>query len=179
VPPVQRQPGGRWRVLPDLRSLVRTGPDGGFSVDVPPGGYYLCATGNTPRHLKSCEWGSGNRYIPVKEGERVQGITFIIRSGILLNLLFEDPSARLLDEKRYNIGVLSAEGFYARARPVSRTGAEAHLVVAVPRRAALRLYLGSEHEFTRPDGAPVPSRRPELPIAVGDVADVTVRLRVR
>ena len=64
VPLVQREPGGGWRVLPDLRSLVRTGPDGSFSVDVPPGGYYLCATGNTPRHLKSCEWGSGNRYIP-------------------------------------------------------------------------------------------------------------------
>ncbi len=177
---------GRARAVgPGLDWGTRTGADGRFSVsNLPEGNYYLCAIGSQTNQLKSCEWGGQNTPVHVGAGQNVSGIRLILRTGALVNILVRDPNARVAAGRRFAVGVMSNTGVYSRAKLLEKTGAVSHYVVAVPKGASMKLFLdgplpGEAPVNVRDEAAnPVQTRRPSLPIPVGQQPQVTVAVNI-
>ncbi len=172
-------------VGPGLDWGTRTGTDGRFSASsLPEGNYYLCAIGTQANQLKSCEWGGQSSPVHVGAGQSVSGIRLILRTGTLINILVRDPNAQVAAGRRFGVGVISNTGVYTRAKLLNKTGVVSHYAVAVPKGASIKLFLDGplpgETPLSVRDEATnlVQTRRPSLPIAAGQQAEVTVAVNI-
>jgi hypothetical protein len=172
---------------PGLDWGTRTGPDGRFLVaGLPEGDYYLCAIGTLPNHLRTCEWGGQSTPVHLGAGQSVAGLVLVLRTGTVIDILVRDPNSRVTSGRRFAVGVMSDSGIYSRAKLIDQAGPVRRYVVTVPKGASVRLFLDGPIDPTeapldvRDDsGRQVATRRPSLPISVGQQSEATITVNIQ
>jgi hypothetical protein len=176
---------------PLLGSGVKTGADGKFAVGgLPAATYHLCAYGSKNTDLGSCEWVQGTMRVDLAAGQTAQ-VNLQIAEGTLLTFQVQDPKQQVVDLESLRVASgkpsVSAANFaigvwagtrYARATLVSTTGATRRYQLAIPKTAAVRLYLDTSLHVLDGSAMSLPVRAPSTTLAAAGQAEVITYLTI-
>jgi hypothetical protein len=171
---------------------VRTGADGALVVSqLAAGTYQLCAYGPNENHLGSCEWGSGTAWLEVTDGQAATA-KLQIAEGTLLTFRVADPKGQIRDLEslqtatarlpvsgaNFAIGIWAGSR-YARARLVSTNGATRNYQLAIPKNAAVRLFLDTSLQVQSGAGVTAALRQQSDVLTAAGQGEMIVDLVVR
>jgi hypothetical protein len=191
APATAKDAAGRVHLAePLVSSHVLTGKDGTFSITGVPAGFYsLCATGVSPTHLRSCDWGGGSAHVSVSSG--TASVRLQVPNGVLLTFQVTDAHGQVQDfptataangpatSAAWNFRIFVHDGgaFMAAAAPVSAAGNVRQYAVAVPKTSSLRLLLDTSLKVMDQSSSAIPARALSGSIAING-QPMTVKLTV-
>lgn len=165
---------------PPFAAAAVSSSSGDFTMqNLKPGNYSLCALGVARNHLNSCQWMQSPVFVDVAAGRTATAAPVNIRSGIVVNFTVLDPSSRLQAGRRLRLGVFTAGNAYYQAVSSGVSATEFNYLVAVPRGAALRLFMDADVDVQNDIAQLVPNRTPGPAILLPATGDATIRLTVR
>ena len=177
-----RDRDGYLRVVPPvLDGSVVTSKDGTFTATgLPIGEYLVCAWPSDDYQLGSCDWNRSSGRVSIKSGEIVTVGDMTLEAGRRIVFRIVDPNRRVDRAERLVSGVLSADGYYARAKAASTTAGELTYAVAVPVGIPLHVLVGTPNfSISDATGKSVPADSRGLAIEAGLTGvDTVVNLKV-
>jgi hypothetical protein len=183
--------GQRVPAVPVVGSGVKTAADGTFVVNgLPAAIYYLCAYGVKDTDLGSCEWGQGTTRVDLASGQTVQ-LQFQVAPGTMLTFQVQDPKDQIRDLEglqtanaklplsgaNFAIGVWAGSR-YVRAALVSTSGATRRYQLAIPKTAAVRLFLDTSLNVVDASNMAIAAGRPGATLAAAGQAEVITNLTI-
>ena len=179
---LSRDRDGYLRVVPPvLDASVLTGRDGTFTATgLPVGEYLVCARPLDAFQLGSCDWNRSSGRVSIKREEIVTVGDMTLETGRRIVFRIVDSNRRVDSAERLVIGVLSADGYYARAKVASTTVGELTYAVTVPVGLPLHVLVGTPNfSISDATGKAVPADTRGLAIEAGLAGvDTVVNLKV-
>ena len=130
-------------VLPPVLS-AKAGLDGRFTLsNLPPGGWTVCA--EAAGYLNPCHWSTAPAFT-VGAGQAVSNAAIRLDQAYALRIHIDDPLGLLANEGKaagafLQIGVHAPSGAFQRAHLAAKKGTVREYAVAIPLRAAAKLFV--------------------------------------
>jgi hypothetical protein len=130
-------------VLPPVLS-VKAGLDGRFTLaNLAPGAWTVCV--EAAGHLDPCHWSTAPSFI-VSAGQTISNVNVLLEQAYLLHIRINDPQGLLANEGKaagvlLQIGVNAPSGAFQRAVLAGKDSKGREYTVAIPVRAAAKLFV--------------------------------------
>ena len=192
VPPLAVSASGKLAPSgPVVSSYVSTSADGAFAIaNLPLGNYNLCAYGVTAADLGSCEWVQGTTHVALASAQTVQ-VRFHVSQGVLITFQVADTRQQIvsledlpivagrlpLTGANFGIGIWAGSR-YVRAGLVSKIGTTREYQLAIPKTAAVRLFLDTSLAALDANSVAIPLRQAGNTITPGGEGALTVNITI-